>query len=224
MQEKIIPLCRPKHTFLQLRFPLNSSRFKWKLQTCCHLSRQQRGTYMVQTVILLSRFLGSNYLNNLMCTVWSILTKYIHADYKRVLTGLVCSVIVLDQKRVTVVPDLLASIRVVFGNQRLQLWIKDALAYDNINWRLTIPSWYHEGSLPHGMHWRRWEGGRGKCKKNKTQVSDIEDYRFPVRVKNSWQREQQKRLPKKTLKPTFHVALRCFLHFCKIHYLKNNNN
>lgn len=201
MQEKIIPLCRPKHTFLQPRFPLNSSRFKWKLQTCCHLSRQQRGTYMVQTVILLSRFLGSNYLNNLMCTVWSILTKYIHADYKRVLTGLVCSVIVLDQKRVTVVPDLLASMRVVFGNQRLQLWIKDALAYDNINWRLTIPSWYHEGFLPHGMHWRRWEGGRGKCKKKKNnhKLVILKIIVFQSELKILDKGNSRKDYPKKTL-------------------------
>lgn len=211
MQEKIIPLCRPKHTFLQLRFPLNSSRFKWKLQTCCHLSRQQRGTYMVQTVILLSRFLGSNYLNNLMCTVWSILTKYIHADYKRVLTGLVCSVIVLDQKRVTVVPDLLASMRVVFGNQRLQLWIKDALAYDNINWRLTIPSWYHEGSLPHGMHWRRWEGGRGKCKKTKHKLVILKIIVFQSELKILDKGNSRKDYPKKPLNLLFmlHSAASC---------------
>lgn len=204
MQEKIIPLCRPKHTFLQLRFPLNSSRFKWKLQTCCHLSRQQRGTYMVQTVIL------SSYLKNLMCTVRSILTKYIHADYKRVLTGLVCSVIVLDQKGVTVVPDLLASMRVVFGNQRLQLWIKDALAYDNINWRLTIPSWYHEGSLPHGMHWRRW-GGRGKCKKTKHKLVILKIIVFQSELKILDKGNSRKNYPKKPLNLLFmlHAAASC---------------
>lgn len=71
------------------------------------------------------------------------------------LTGFVCSVVVLDQKGVTVVPDLLAGIRVIVGDQGLQLRVEDALPHDDIYGRLAIASWYREGSLPHGMHWRR---------------------------------------------------------------------
>lgn len=77
----------------------------------------------------------------------------------RVLTGLVCSVVILHQKGVTIVPDLLAGLRVIFGDQRLQLRVEDALSHNDVDGRLTITSRYREGSLPHGMHWRRGGGG-----------------------------------------------------------------
>lgn len=166
-----------------------------------------------------------------MCTVQSILTKYIHADYKRVLTGLVCSVIVLDQKGVTVVPDLLASMRVVFGNQRLQLWIKDALSYDNINWRLTIPSWYREGSLPHGMHWRRWdekkkeeeENVKKKNQKHKLVILKIIVFQSELKILDKG--NSRKDYPKKPLNLLFmlHSAASCI--FVKsIIFFKNIKN
>lgn len=86
--------------------------------------------------------------------------KYCIYD-RRELTGLVCGVIIFYQEGVTVVPDLLAGLWVIVGDQRLQLRIKDTLSDDNIDGGLTITSWYREGSLPHGMHWRR-RGDRGE--------------------------------------------------------------
>lgn len=82
------------------------------------------------------------------------------------LTGLVCGVIILDQEGITVVPDLLAGLRVIVGDQRLQLRIKDALSHDNVDGRLTIASGYRKGSLPHGMHWKTGEARREQEKED----------------------------------------------------------
>lgn len=70
------------------------------------------------------------------------------------LTVLVSSVVILDQKGVTVVPDLLAGLRVVAGLQRLQIRVEDGFFHGDVDRRLMIPSWHLQGPQPHGVHWR----------------------------------------------------------------------
>lgn len=74
------------------------------------------------------------------------------------LTRLVRCVVVLHQEGVAVVPDLLAGLGVVVSDQGLELCIQDALPHHDVNGRLTVASGYRQGSLPHGMHWKRKRG------------------------------------------------------------------
>lgn len=114
------------------------------------------------------------------------------------LTVLVCGVVVFDQEGVTVVPDLLAGLRVVRGHQRLELRIKDTLLHSDIYGGLTVPSRYRKGPLPHGMHWRQRQTARELKKK--------------VRFYKPIPSEQEKLL---TL--TSHVELCCSLHSQTVH-------
>lgn len=82
------------------------------------------------------------------------------ADASSALTGLVCRVIVLHQKGVAVVPDLLAGVWVVVGDQRLQRRVEDALSHDYVDGGLTVASRHSNRLLPHGMNWRERRGER----------------------------------------------------------------
>lgn len=88
------------------------------------------------------------------------------ANASSALTGLVCRVIVLHQEGVTVVPDLLAGVRVVVGDQRLQRRVKDALSHDYVDGWLTVASRHGNRLLPHGMNWRRERKGRREGEEN----------------------------------------------------------
>lgn len=145
-------------------------------------------------------------------TSWDVLRRFRPRRHRRVLTGLVCGVIIFHQEGVAVVPDLLAGLRVVVSDQRLQLRIVDALPDHDVDGRLAIASWYREGFLPHGMHWRR-ERRRSQLKrkvilnKKTARTSSCSCLLF---------KKTHNKLKMPT--PTFHVVLCCFLHSTAVHF------
>lgn len=93
-------------------------------------------------------------------------TQFELLEFSKMLTGLVGRVVVLHQKGITVVPDLLAGARVITGDQRLEIAVEDALPHHDVDGGLAVSSWYCKGSLPHGMHW-----GEKKKAKEEEEVS-----------------------------------------------------